>query len=75
VNQQIRDARNDFNHKISTAIDNHYGTVVVEDLNINGMQRNNNMAESRVDQGLYHFRNMFEKIWMEKCKPHRTWKV
>ena len=38
MHQKIRDTRTDFNHKVSTAITKLYGTVVVEDLNIQDMQ-------------------------------------
>ncbi len=34
IHQQIGDARTDLVHKVSTAIAKHYGTVVMEDLNI-----------------------------------------
>ena len=58
INQKIRDARTDFNHKVSTAIAKHYGTVVIEDLNIQGMQRTQHLARSIADQGLYQFKTM-----------------
>ena len=58
IHQKIRDARTDFNHKVSTAIAKHYGTVVIEDLNIQGMQRNHHLAKSITDQGWYQFKQM-----------------
>jgi putative transposase len=58
IHEQIRDARTDFNHKISSAIAKHYGTVVIEDLNIQGMQRNHHIAKSVTDQGWYQFETM-----------------
>jgi putative transposase len=60
IHQNIRDARTDFNHKVSTAIAKHYGTVVVEDLNTQGMQRNHHLAKSVTDQGWYLFKTMLE---------------
>ena len=58
AHQKIRDARRDFNHKVSTAIAKHYGTVVIEDLNIQGIQRNHHLAKSITDQGWYQFKTM-----------------
>ncbi|MEM3895627.1 RNA-guided endonuclease TnpB family protein [Thermofilum sp.] len=58
IYQHIRDARTDFNHKVSTAIAKHYGTVVIEDLNIQGMVRNHRIAKSMSDQGWYQFKQM-----------------
>ncbi len=60
VHQQIRDARTDFNHKVSTAIAKHYGTVVIEDLNIHGMQQNHHLAKSITDQGWFQLGKMLE---------------
>ena len=58
IYQQIRDARTDFSHKVSTAIAKHYDTVVVENLNIQGMQRNHHLAKSITDQGWQRFKEM-----------------
>ena len=58
IHQRIRDARTDFNHKVSTAIAKHYGTVVLEDLNVSGMVKNRHLAKSITDQGWYQFKTM-----------------
>ena len=60
IYQHIRDMRTDFNHKVSTAIAKHYGTVVIEDLNVQGMQRNHHIAKSITDQGWYQFSTMLK---------------
>jgi transposase len=46
----MKDVRTDFNHKVSTAIAKHYGTVVVEALSIHGMQGNHHLAKSIADR-------------------------
>ncbi len=66
THQQIRDARKDFNRKVSAAIANHYGTVVLEDLNIHGLRENHNLAKSISDQGwkpsFKHFRSLYYSL-------------
>jgi len=67
LHQKIRDSRTDFNHKVSSAIAKHYGIVVVEDLNIQGMERNRHLSGSIVDQGWYQFLSMlkYKMEWRE----------
>jgi len=60
IYQKIKDVRTDFNHKVSTAIAKHYGTVVIEDLNIQGMAQNHRIAKSVLDQGWHQFKKMLE---------------
>ena len=58
IHQQIRDARSDYHHKVSTAIAKHYGTIAIEDLNTSGMHQNYHLSKSITDQGWYQFRQM-----------------
>jgi len=48
----------DFNHKASTAMAKRYDTVVIEDLNIRGLQGNHHLAKGITDQGWHRFTDM-----------------
>ena len=60
IYRKIKYVRTDFNHKVSTAITKHYDTVVIEDLNTQGMTQNHRIAKSILDQGWYQFKKMLE---------------
>ncbi|MEM4092903.1 MAG: transposase [Conexivisphaerales archaeon] len=59
IYQQIRDIMTDFNHKVSSAIAKHYGTVI-EGLNVQGTQQNHHLAKSIPNLGWYQFEEMLE---------------
>lgn len=46
IHEHIANQRNDFLQKLSTSIVSDNQTIVVEDLNINGMLRNHRLARS-----------------------------
>ena len=55
LHEKISNQRLDFLHKLTTRIANEYNTVCVENLNIAGMVKNHNLAQSIIDLGLGRF--------------------
>ncbi len=53
--EKITNQRNDFLHKLSNEITNHYDTICLEDLNINGMMKNHSLAGAIGDVGWGRF--------------------
>lgn len=49
LNMKLKNVRNDYLNKISTAIAKQYSFVGVEDLNVKGMLKNHNLAKSIAD--------------------------
>jgi putative transposase len=58
---KLRNEREDFQDKVSTAIAKQYDTIVIEDLNIRGMQQNNHIAKSIGDVSFYSFKQ--KSLW------------
>ena len=46
THEKVANQRNDFIHKVSTAITKQFDTIVIETLNIRGMTKNHNLAKS-----------------------------
>lgn len=60
LHHKIGNVRRDFLHKESTKIAKSYSTVFVEDLNIRGMSKNQNLSKHILDAGWGMFRTMLE---------------
>jgi putative transposase len=54
--RKIRNMREDFHNKVSTAIAKQYDTIIMEDLNVQGMQQNHHIAKSVTDVSFYSFK-------------------
>jgi len=53
---KLRNEREDFRDKISTAIAKQYDTIIIEDLDVQGMQQNHHIAKSIGDVSFYSFK-------------------
>ena len=62
----IGNMRKDALHKATTALAKSHGEVVIEDLNVRGMQQNRHLARAIADIGLGEFRRHLEY----KCRWH-----
>jgi putative transposase len=56
VHYRTANLRRDALHKLTTSLARHYGTVVVEDLNVSGMLRNRRLARAVADAGFAEIR-------------------
>lgn len=56
----VKNQRNDFLHKLSTEYVKNYGTLIFEDLNINGMVQNKHLSKSILDSGWGEFIGLCE---------------
>jgi len=53
---KLRNQRHDFVDKVSTAVAKQYDTIIIEDLNVQGMQQNHNIAKSITDASFHAFK-------------------
>ncbi len=58
VYEKIENQRDDFQHKLSRFYVNNYDTIVVEDLQINNMAKNHNLAQKILDASWGKFVNL-----------------
>ena len=56
LHRHIADTRNDFSHKLTTAMVRSYDYIAIEDLNVSGMARNHHLARAINDVSFYEFR-------------------
>ena len=54
--RKLRNMREDFLDKVSTAIAKRYDTIIMEDLNVQGMQQNHHIAKSIGDMSFHSFK-------------------
>ena len=53
---KLRNEREDFQDKVSTAIAKQYDTIIIENLNVQGIQKNHHIAKSIGDASFYNFK-------------------
>ncbi len=58
--RKLRNMREDFLDKVSTAIAKQYDTIIMEDLNVQGMMQNHHIAKSIDDVSFYAFKQKVE---------------
>ena len=69
AHEKVANQRNDFLHKLANHYVSNYGVICVEDLNINGMVRNHNLAKSIGDASWGKF---FELLFYKAEEAGRT---
>lgn len=60
IHQKITNQRQDFLHKLSCKITNENQVIVIEDLNVKGVQKNHRLAKAVSDIGWYEFRRQLQ---------------
>jgi len=60
IHYRISCIRQDSLHKLTARLTRNYSAVVIEDLNVKGMMRNEKLSKSLSDMGFYEFRRQLE---------------
>jgi len=60
MHARIHDIRQDALHKLTTGLTSRFHTIVIEDLNVSGMVKNQHLARHIMDMGFYEFRRQLE---------------
>jgi putative transposase len=58
IHAKVKDARTDFNHKLTTRLVRKNQAIAIEDLNVSGMVKNRKLSRAISDAGWYSFRQM-----------------
>ena len=58
IHLRIHNIREDFIHKVTTALVRNYEYICLEDLNVKGMMRNHHLARAISDIGFYRFKSV-----------------
>lgn len=60
IHQRVADVRSDWLHKLTHDLTTNHDVIVIEDLNVNGMERNHHLAMSVTDAAFGEFRRQVE---------------
>ena len=55
IHKKVKDARNDFQHKLSFDLANKNHVVSIEDINMSGLSKNPKLARHLLDLGWFDF--------------------
>lgn len=68
IHEKITNCRFEYIQSVTNYLVNNYDTIVVEDLNVDGMKRNHNMAKSISDASFFEFKRQLEYkcLWYDK---------
>jgi putative transposase len=58
IHAKVKDARTDFNHKLTTRLVRDNQAISIEDLNVSGMVKNRKLSRAISDAGWFSFREM-----------------